>query len=45
LINTASILKLKPYAKGIHIRFAPTKEQLTEATEIARNFALEMTKK
>jgi hypothetical protein len=35
----ASALKLQPYKKGIHIRFAPSKEQLQEVIGIAKEFA------
>jgi flavorubredoxin len=45
LINTAKTLQLKPYEKGIHIRFAPSNEQLEEAKNIAKEFALNISKK
>jgi hypothetical protein len=37
-------LQLKPYDKGIHIRFAPSKAQLLQATNIAKEFALSIVK-
>jgi flavorubredoxin len=40
LINVAKSLQLKPYEKNIHIRFAATEEQLNEARDIAKSFAL-----
>jgi flavorubredoxin len=38
LMQTASALQLKPYEKGIHIRFAPSSEQLEQARTIAQAF-------
>jgi hypothetical protein len=40
----ASALQLKPYEKGIHIRFAPSNEQINEIKNTAKNFALEVLK-
>jgi flavorubredoxin len=39
LTNLATSLKLKPYEQGIHIRFAPTTEQIENIKEIAKSFA------
>jgi hypothetical protein len=38
-LQTASALQLKPYEKGIHIRFAPSPEQLDQARKTAQAFA------
>lgn len=38
LLQTAMVLQLKPYEKGIHIRFAPSTEQLEQTKKTAQAF-------
>jgi flavorubredoxin len=45
LINIAKSLQLQPYEKNIHIRFAPSNEQLEEVKKIAKEFALSVLNK